>query len=145
MATHRKPNHSSSTGNATSATSATSASSASNQYHSPAITALPQTNNPQQILAVTHPELVEAVLTLYDSHYSDEQFDEAMSRFSQHVEFMDPGLHLYNRLDMKAQFTSAHSTTHHNTAQACSDLACVRVCSVALCSTDVNDECSDVM
>jgi len=105
MATHRKSNHSSSTGNAASTTSA------SNQYHNPAITALPQTNNPQQILAVTHPELVEAVLTLYDSHYSDEQFDEAMSRFSQHVEFMDPGLHLYNRLDMKAQFTSAHSHT----------------------------------
>ena len=96
MATHRKPN---------STSSAASAASTASHYHNPAITALPQTNDPQQILAHSHPELVEAVLTLYDSHYSDEQFDEAFTHFSPHVEFMDPGLHLYNRLDMKAQFT----------------------------------------
>ena len=94
MATHRK--HNSSAHGTSAATS--------NQYHNPAIVTLPQTNDPQQILAQTHPELVEAVLMLYDSHYSDEQFDEAFTRFAQNVEFMDPGLHLYNRLDMKAQF-----------------------------------------
>ena len=66
MSNHRKANSNSNS----------SASLSSSGYHNPAITNLPQTSAPQQILAHSAPELVEAALVLYDSHYSDEQFDE---------------------------------------------------------------------
>ena len=75
-------------------------------YHNPAIVALPSTLDASNKLVTSHPELIEHVLTLYDSHYSDAQFATAINTsFHPSIEFCDPGLHLYSRLDLQAQFT----------------------------------------
>ena len=75
-------------------------------YHNPAITALSSTLEQSSKLVTSHPELIEHILTLYDSHYSDAQFLTAFhTSFHPSVEFCDPGLHLHSRADQQAQFT----------------------------------------
>jgi hypothetical protein len=74
-------------------------------FHNPAITAMPETHNPSSLLSSTNPQLIENVLVLYDSRYSDSQFASAFSSFHRQVEFMDPGLHLHSVQELQAQFT----------------------------------------
>lgn len=75
------------------------------EFHNPLLASVGDAAHTGQVLHQSHPELVEAVVMLYDSRYSDAQFTAAVQQhFAPALAFEDPGLSLHGRNAVLAQF-----------------------------------------